>query len=72
MNRAIDDGPAYQAGIQPGDIITEVNNIPVDTRQNWREMIDDLKAGAVVPVKVQRCSRDAYIELEYQVTIGAR
>ena len=72
VNRAIDDGPAYQAGIQPGDIITEVNNIPVDTRQNWREMIDDLKAGAVVPVKVQRCSRDAYIELEYQVTIGAR
>ena len=72
VNRAIDDGPAYQAGIQSGDIITEVNNIPVDTRQNWREMIDDLKAGAVVPVKVQRFSRDAYIELEYQVTIGAR
>ena len=26
VNRAIDDGPAYQAGIQSGDIITEVNN----------------------------------------------
>ena len=72
VNRAIADGSAYQAGIQAGDIITEVNNIPVATRQNWREMIDDLKAGSVVPVKVQRYSRDAYIELEYQVTIGAR
>ena len=72
VNRAINDSPAYQAGIQAGDIITEVNGISVDTRQNWREMIDDLQAGTVVPVKVQRYSRDAYIELEYQVTIGAR
>ena len=72
VNRAVKDGPAYQAGIQAGDIITEVNGVSVDTRQNWREMIDDLKSGSVVPVKVQRCSRDAYIELEYQVTIGAR
>ncbi len=72
VNRAINDSPAYQAGIQAGDIITEVNGISVDTRQNWREMIDDLQSGTVIPVKVQRYSRDAYIELEYQVTIGAR
>lgn len=72
VNRAINDSPAYQAGIQAGDIITEVNGAVVDTRQSWREMMDDLEAGSVIPVKVQRYSRDAYTELEYQVTVGAR
>lgn len=72
VNRAVNDSPAYQAGIQAGDIITEVNNIVVDTRQSWREMMDNLEAGSIIPVKVQRYSRDAYTELEYQVTVGAR
>ena len=72
VNRAVNDSPAYQAGIQAGDIITEVNNVVVDTRQSWREMMDNLEAGSIIPVKVQRYSRDAYTELEYQVTVGAR
>ena len=34
--------------------------------------MDNLEAGSIIPVKVQRYSRDAYTELEYQVTVGAR
>ncbi len=72
VTRAIEDSPAYQAGIQAGDIITEIGGNPVESMSKWKEQLDALTAGETVTVKVERSGREAYTELEYPVTIGAR
>ena len=72
VTRSIEDSPAYRAGIQAGDIITEVGGNPVPSMAEWNEQMDALEAGQTVTVKVERYGREEYTELEYPVTIGAR
>jgi sigma-B regulation protein RsbU (phosphoserine phosphatase) len=40
------DGPAARAGIQPGDDILAVNNVPLGTAQKSRDVLMGLNAGA--------------------------
>ena len=39
------DGLAAEAGIQPGDVITHVNRKPVQTVEDFRQAIENQKAG---------------------------
>lgn len=66
------DGPAYNAGIQNGDIMTAIGDSSVTTLKDFQNQLESLNEGDVVTVTVQRYGRDFYTELKYQVTIGAR
>ena len=44
------DSQAYQAGIEPGDIITSVNGVPVTDPQHLQRAIADAKIGTTVRV----------------------
>lgn len=72
VNSAVIDGPAYNAGIQSGDIITQMGEISLVTMKDFQSCLDKLASGDVVTVEIQRYGRDAYMPIEYQVTIGAR
>jgi serine protease Do len=48
------NGPSAKAGIEPGDVIIEVNGKPVPGRNALVEMIMATKPGTTVPVKVLR------------------
>ncbi|MDO5349569.1 MAG: PDZ domain-containing protein [Lachnospiraceae bacterium] len=72
VNSAVSDGPAYDAGIQSGDIITRMGENDLVTMKDFQSSLDKLASGDVVTVEVQRYGRDAYMPIEYQVTIGAR
>ena len=72
VTRSIDDSPAYQAGIQAGDIITELGGNPVSSMAEWNEQLDALEVGQTINVRVERYGREEYTELEYPVIIGAR
>ena len=63
---SIADGPAYNVGIQNGDILTKIRDTEIQNR------LEDTKTGDSVKVTVKRKSIDEYKEIEYQVTIGAR
>jgi serine protease Do len=53
--RSVEKGtPAEQAGIEPGDIVTEVDSVPVRNESHFREMIVDKGPGATVTLKVLR------------------
>ena len=69
---SIADGPAYNAGIQSGDIITSIGSKEVKSIKEFRSQLDSLAVGSVVTVVVQRPGREEFKEIEYQVTIGAR
>jgi serine protease Do len=60
------DGPAQKAGVEPGDIIVEVNGQPVSSRDELVQTIMALKPGATVPVKVLRDKQENTLT----VTIG--
>lgn len=66
------DGPAYNAGIQCGDIITVMGEESIVTMKDFQVMLEGTAQGEVIPVKVFRNGKDEYKEIEFQVTIGAR
>jgi serine protease Do len=47
-------GPSAKAGVEPGDVILEVNGKPVANRNALVEMIMGTKPGTTVPLKVLR------------------
>lgn len=61
-------GPAYQAGLEPGDILVRVNSKPVDNAAQAINLIAAIKPGTEVPVAVMRGKR----EVELKVKIGER
>jgi serine protease Do len=48
------NGPAAKAGMEPGDVILEVNNRPIATRDELVQTIMALTPGTTVPVTVMR------------------
>ncbi len=68
----VPEGPAYNAGIQNGDIIVRVGNQDIVTIKDYQNQVEALNQDSVVTVVVQRQGIEEYKELEYQVTAGAR
>lgn len=66
------DSPAYNAGIQCGDIIVEFGGEDIVTMKDFQVELEALSPETAAAVKVLRSGRDEYKEIEYQVTIGAR
>ncbi|MGN0158646.1 MAG: S1C family serine protease [Brotaphodocola sp.] len=66
------DGPAYNAGIQSGDIITKVNGKEMISMREFQTMIESLACGQDVSVTVKRNGRETYTELQFTVTVGVR
>ncbi len=66
------DGPAYNAGIQNGDIITALDGEPVMNMKDFQSRVENMSAGQTVAVTVQRNGKDAYTQIEFAVTAGAR
>ena len=56
---------AFQAGIQPGDIIVAFNGQPVDDPAHLSKMIADAKIGSTATVKVLRNGRP----MEFKLTV---
>ncbi len=50
----VDGSAAKQAGIQPGDIIVEINGTKLDQKHNLVKVVNQLKAGEEIKVKYWR------------------
>lgn len=66
------DSPAFNAGIQTGDVIVEFNGNSVLTIQTFREKLYQSSGGDDVEVKVKRPGIDGYRELDFVVTLSVR
>ena len=69
---AMSGSPAYDAGIQNGDIITLYGEKEITTFKELQMQIENSQCGSGVAVKVMRKGRDGYTELDYSVNIRAR
>jgi putative serine protease PepD len=68
VGEATANGPAAQAGIRAGDVITEVDGDQVQDPEDVATAIEDNKPGDQIDVKVQRGGSEQTI----QVTLGQR
>jgi putative serine protease PepD len=68
VGEATAGGPAAEAGIRNGDVITEVDGDQVQDPDDVAAAIEDAKPGDKVDVKVQRDGSEQTIE----VTLGQR
>ena len=66
------NGPAYEAGIQPGDIITGIGEEKIDSMREFAAALEKLHAQDMVRVTVMRNGREEYTPIEFQLTVGAR
>lgn len=65
-------GPAYEAGLQNGDIIVSFGGQSVTSLKELTAQISSAQTGAVTAVTVMRKGRDGYTPLEYAVNIRDR
>lgn len=72
MTNVIQDSPAYNAGIQNGDIVAKIGEKEPGTLKEFQSIIESLAPEQSVVILVWRNGRDEYKEIEYQVVIGAR
>jgi serine protease Do len=59
----VEAGPARHAGIREQDVIVMVNNIPVESADQFRELVEDLPAGKSVAVLVQRSTGPVFLAM---------
>jgi serine protease Do len=57
------DGPAGKAGIEPGDVIIEVNGKPIANRDELIRVITSTKPGSTVPVKIIREKKEQTVNV---------
>lgn len=66
------DSPAMQAGIQNGDVITQINGRDVGSILSYRQVLLETEAGGQVRFVGQRQGADGYVEIKFNVTIGSK
>lgn len=63
IQRVVQDSPADQAGLRPGDIIVAVNNEQVTTERPLPDIIGRYRPGDSVRLTVQRGGKEMQIEV---------
>ncbi len=72
VSEVIGESPAFEAGIQPGDIITRVGDAKITTLREYTQKLETLHAQDMVEVTVMRPSREEYEQIDFQLTVDAR
>ncbi len=60
------NAPYSGKGLEPGDVIYEINRTPTATIKALRASLDDLKSGAAVVLQVERSGKLIYIAVELE------
>lgn len=60
----VSQGDAAEAGLRRGDIITMLNGKRVESTDNFEEIVDSLKPGKAVPVRIVRNGRPIFLPLK--------
>ena len=64
------DSPAMAAGIQSGDILTEIGEVPVYTTESYENQLLSAVPGELIPVVIQRQGSEGYTEIECEVEVS--
>lgn len=66
------DSPAMTAGIQSGDVLTDINGTKITTLSGYNSALMKLGEGQEIRVKGQRQGTGGYVEISFKVTVGGK
>ena len=64
VRRVTEGSPADEAGLRPGDIITEANRRPIEKPEDLRQAVDAVPKGAALLLLVQRDGTASYLTVK--------
>ena len=67
----VENGPAAEAGMQKGDIITGFDGRTISSMEQLQQTLEYYAAGEEVDVTVQRSDNGAYQEQTLTITLGS-
>ncbi|MGN0250716.1 MAG: S1C family serine protease [Oliverpabstia sp.] len=71
VNAVDEDSPAMEAGLQNGDVIVKVGETSVETLSQLRKAMDRCKPDQKIKVAAMRKGAEGYVEIVFDVTVGA-
>ncbi|MGN0356389.1 MAG: S1C family serine protease [Blautia sp.] len=72
VDTAVEGGPAAQAGIQKGDVITKIDGTSVDSYKELVERLQYYEAGETIDFEIYRAENGEYKSQTISVTLGAK
>lgn len=72
VSEVVENSAADKAGIKEGDIITGVNNIPVESQMDLTEALRYIEAGTEGTVTVQTLKNGEYVDQTLEIVFGER
>lgn len=72
ITEIIMDSPAMKAGIQSGDIITGINDVPITSFSQYTEVLAGYKPEETVNVVIKRQGSEEYREITIPIILGKR
>ena len=66
------DSPAMMAGIQNGDVITQIEKTPISTVESYQKELLKYHTGDIVTLNGLRLGNEGYIEIQFKITIGSK
>lgn len=71
VNHVEADSPALTAGIQSGDVIMQVGNTDITSREAFARAILGKTVGGNVKIQAQRRGSNGYVDIDFTVKIGS-
>lgn len=65
------DSPAMAAGLQSGDILTEIDGVTIYTEESYENHLLSKKPGDMVEITISRQGNNGYTEIECEVEVSA-
>lgn len=72
VNEVVEDSPAFNAGIQTGDIILQIEDSEISNTNDFYNTISTFVPDNEVVVKVKRTTGSAEREMDFKVTLTAK
>lgn len=72
ISSVVEGGPADEAGIQAGDVLTEIDGITISSYEELTTQLQYYAAGETIDVVVQRADSGEYKEHTLSITLGSK
>lgn len=72
IRECAENGPAYNIGIQSGDILISMKEESIADMTDFRTVLNSMKKGDTIPVTVMRQRGTDYTEMAFELTVDER
>ena len=72
INTVTPDGPALEAGVEPGDIVVGTDGVPLESQPDFLQRVANKAPGEQIVLNVLRNDEDGYAEVDVPVVLTER